>query len=269
MPFLRVLQTGRGKNDLYVKNNIRDSPNSQQKLEIIWMNNINEHEANDNIDNHKMSKRELAKRYILFIISLFVVALGVAVTKKAELGVPPTSSVSNVLSLKFTSLSLGNWLFIWNLILIAGQILILRKNFQLIQLLQIPLSFLFGYFTDFGMWLVSFIEVDAYILRILLVILGTVILAWGVSLAVIANVVMNSAEAFIKAISDMTGKQFGNLKIAFDCTCVVLTILLSLIFFDFTIKGTREGTIIAAIFTGMIVKFFQSKFGDKIEKLLR
>ena len=232
------------------------------------MNNVNVHEENDNIDNHKMSKRELAKRYILFIISLFVVALGVAVTKKAELGVSPTSSVSNVLSLKFTSLSLGNWLFIWNLILIAGQVLILRKNFQLIQMLQIPLSFLFGYFTDFGMWLVSFIEVDAYILRILLVVLGTVILAWGVSLAVIANVVMNSAEAFIKEISYTTGKQFGNLKIAFDCTCVVLTILLSLIFFDFTIKGTREGTIIAAIFTGMIVKFFQSKFGDKIEKLL-
>lgn len=230
---------------------------------------ISESEANDNIDNHKMSKRELAKRYILFIISLFVVALGVAVTKKAELGVPPTSSVSNVLSLKFTSLSLGNWLFIWNLILIAGQVLILRKNFQLIQLLQIPLSFLFGYFTDFGMWLVSFIEVDAYILRILLVILGTVILAWGIALAVIANVVMNSAEAFIKAISDTMGKQFGNLKIAFDCTCVVLTILLSLVFFDFAIKGTREGTIIAAIFTGMIVKFFQSKFGDRIEKLLR
>lgn len=239
------------------------------------MDNISEHEinkseSNNDIDkdNHKMSKRELTKRYILFIISLFVVALGVAVTKKAELGVPPTSSVSNVLSLKFTSLSLGNWLFIWNLILIAGQILILRKNFQPIQMLQIPLSFLFGYFTDFGMWLVSFIKVDTYILRILLVVLGTVILAWGIAFAVMANVVMNSAEAFIKAISDTTGKQFGNLKIAFDCACVVLTILLSLIFFDFTVKGTREGTIFAAIFTGMVVKFFQSKFGEKIERLL-
>lgn len=228
----------------------------------------NKSDVNYNTDNPKMSAKELAKRYILFIISLFVVALGVAVTKKAELGVPPTSSVSNVLSLKFTSLSLGNWLFIWNLILIAGQILILRKNFQLIQLLQIPLSFLFGYFTDFGMWLVSFIKVDTYILRILLVVLGTVILAWGIALAVMANVVMNSAEAFIKAISDTTGKQFGNLKIAFDCTCVVLTILLSLIFFDFTVKGTREGTIFAAIFTGVIVKFFQSRFGEKIERLL-
>lgn len=228
----------------------------------------NKSAVNYNTDNPKMSAKELSKRYILFIISLFVVALGVAVTKKAELGVPPTSSVSNVLSLKFTSLSLGNWLFIWNFILIAGQILILRKNFQPIQLLQIPLSFLFGYFTDFGMWLVSFIKVDTYILRILLVVLGTVILAWGIALAVMANVVMNSAEAFIKAISDTTGKQFGNLKIAFDCACVVLTILLSLIFFDFTVKGTREGTIFAAIFTGMVVKFFQSKFGEKIERLL-
>jgi len=229
---------------------------------------INQSETNDNTYSHKMGKKELAKRYILFIISLFVVALGVAVTKKAGLGIPPTSSVSNVLSLKFTSLSLGNWLFIWNLILIAGQILILRKNFQPIQLLQIPLSFLFGYFTDFGMWLVSFIEVDVYILRILFVVLGTVILAWGIALAVMANVVMNSAEAFIKALSDTTGKQFGNLKIAFDCTCVVLTILLSLLFFDFTIKGTREGTIIAAIFTGMIVKYFQNRFVEKIERLL-
>ena len=229
---------------------------------------INKSAVNYNTDNPKMSAKELSKRYILFIISLFVVALGVAVTKKTELGVPPTSSVSNVLSLKFTSLSLGNWLFIWNLILIAGQILILRKNFQPIQMLQIPLSFLFGYFTDFGMWLVSFIKVDTYILRILLVVLGTVILAWGIAFAVMANVVMNSAEAFIKAISDTTGKQFGNLKIAFDCACVVLTILLSLIFFDFTVKGTREGTIFAAIFTGMVVKFFQSKFGEKIERLL-
>lgn len=30
-----------------------------------------------------------------------------------------------------------------------------------------------------------------------------------------------------------------------------------------------KATIIAAIFTGVVVKFFQSKLGDKIEKLLR
>ncbi len=97
-----------------------------------------------------MSKKEIVKRYILFVISLFFAALGVAFTKHAELGVSPISSVANVMSCKYSSLSLGTWLIIWNCILIVGQILILRRKFQLIQLLQLPLSFLFGWFTDFG-----------------------------------------------------------------------------------------------------------------------
>ena len=66
-----------------------------------------------------MSKKELVRRYILCIISLFISALGVAFTKHGELGVSPISSVSNVLSLKFPSLSLGTWLIIWNCVLIA------------------------------------------------------------------------------------------------------------------------------------------------------
>ena len=98
-----------------------------------------------------MNKTETAKRYILFIISLFFAALGVAFAKRGELGVSPISSVANVMNCKFQSLSMGNWLIIWNCVLILGQILILRKNFQLIQLLQVPLSFLFGWFTDFGL----------------------------------------------------------------------------------------------------------------------
>lgn len=66
--------------------------------------------------------------------------------------------------------------------------------FQMIQLFQIPLSFLFGYFTDFG-----------------------------ISLSVIANVIMNSGEAFVKAVSDKIHINFGNVKIGFDVMCVVIS----------------------------------------------
>lgn len=83
----------------------------------------------------KMGAKELAKRYGLFIVSLFISALGVAVTKRGELGVSPISSAANVMSMKFDSLSLGSWLIIWNCVLIAGQIILLRKSFQPIQLL--------------------------------------------------------------------------------------------------------------------------------------
>ncbi len=215
-----------------------------------------------------MNKTELAKRYLLFIISLFFAALGVAFTKHGELGVSPISSVANVMSFKFSALSLGTWLIIWNCILILGQILILRKNFQLIQLLQVPLSFLFGWFTDLGMWIVSFIPVNSYPLRIAMVIIGVVILGFGISLSVIANVIMNSGEAFVKAVSDMLNKEFGNVKIAFDVLCVILSIVLSLIFFDFTIVGTREGTIISALLTGVVVKFFCRKLKSPLNAIL-
>lgn len=214
-----------------------------------------------------MSKTEIAKRYILFIFGLFFAAIGVAFTKHGELGVSPISSVANVLSYKFSFFSLGTWLIIWNCVLIAGQIIVLRKNFQLIQLLQVPLSFLFGWFTDFGMWIVSGIPVPNYLIRIAMVLLGVIILGFGISLSVTANVILNSGEAFVKAVSDSSHKEFGNVKIAFDITCVILAVIMSLIFFNFSIVGIREGTIISAILTGFVVKIFLKLVKEPLEKL--
>lgn len=216
-----------------------------------------------------MTKREITKRYVLFIISLFFAAIGVAFTKRGELGVSPISSVANVMSCKFDALSLGTWLIIWNCILVLGQIAILRQKFQPIQLLQIPLSFLFGWFTDFGMWMVSFIPINSYPIRLIMVIVGIIILGFGISLSVIANVIMNSGEAFVKAVSDKIHREFGNVKIAFDIICVVLSLLLSVIFFNFSIVGTREGTVISALLTGVVVKIFSKQLNRPLNLILK
>ena len=215
-----------------------------------------------------MTKKELIKRYILLIIGLFLSALGVAFTKHAELGVSPISSVPNVLSYKFTFFTIGSWLIVWNCILIGGQILILRKKFQPIQLLQVPLSFLFGYFTDICLWCVSPIPTDRYPLRLLMVFIGIVILGLGISLAVIANVIMNSGEAFVKAVADTIHKEFGNVKITLDILYVISAMILSLFFFDFTIVGAREGTVLSAILTGFIVKFFSKRLNKPLIGIL-
>lgn len=216
-----------------------------------------------------MSKKELIKRYILFIIGLLFAGIGVAFTKHGELGVSPISSVANVMSLKFDFLTIGSWLIIWNCVLIVGQIIILRKEFKLYQLLQVPLSFLFGYFTDFGMRIVSFIPANSYFARLLMLFIGIAVLAFGISLSVIANVIMNSGEAIVKVISDKTGFEFGNVKVVFDISCVTVSIILSLIFFDMKIIGTREGTVISAVFTGFAVKFFTRLLKERLSKLLK
>ena len=215
-----------------------------------------------------MQKKEVLKRYILFIISLFFSGLGVAFTKHGELGVSPISSVANIMSYKFPSLSMGNWLIIWNCILIMGEIVILRKRFQPIQLLQIPLSFVFGWFTDIGMRMVGFIPANLYVVRLAMVFIGISVLGFGICLSVIANVIMNAGEAFVKAIADTANKNFGNVKIGFDIFCVTFSIVLSLLFFDFSIVGTREGTIISAFLTGTFVKLFTKLLNKPISKLL-
>ena len=182
--------------------------------------------------------------------------LGVALTKRGELGVSPISSVANVVSIKFTFLSFGSWLTLSNCVMLAGQIILLRKNFKLIQLLQIPLSFLFGYFTDIGVYLAGYIPNESYCVRLLLVIAGVAVLGFGITLGVIADVILNSGEAFVKALSDVTRKEFSNVKITFDVCWVAFSVLLSLIFFDGSLVGTREGTVISALFTGAAVKLW-------------
>ena len=215
-----------------------------------------------------MSKKELAKRYALFIVGLFFAGVGIAFTKRGELGVSPISSVANVMSIKFSSITMGTWLIIWNCVLILGQIVILKKDFKLYQLMQVPISFLFGYFTDLGMRIASFIPVSNYFSRLLMLFGGIVILGFGISLSVIADVILNSGEAIVKAIADKTGFQFGNVKIAFDIGCVTAAVIMSLLFFDMKIVGAREGTFISALLTGFTVKFFTKRLKGKLTKLL-
>ncbi len=214
-----------------------------------------------------MSKKEYFKRYLLFITGLFFSGVGVAFTKYGDLGVSPISSVSNVLSLRFPVFSLGIWLMIWNSVLLLAQIVILRKDFKIYQLLQIPLSFLFGWFTDIGMWFVSFIPAEEYLMKLALLFIGIIVLAFGISLTVIANVIMNSGEALVKVISDKIRKEFGYVKIGFDVFCVIAAVLLSLIFFG-GIQGVREGTIISAVVSGFVVKFFTKIFQKPVTKIL-
>ena len=79
---------------------------------------------------------------------------------------------------------------------------------------------------------------------------------------------MNSGEAFVKAVSDVSGKNFGNVKIVFDIGCVLTSVLLSLLFFNMKIIGTREGTVISAVFTGIAVKLFNKRIGGKVRNFL-
>ena len=97
---------------------------------------------------------EKRKRYLIFLVGLFVNSLGVSLITKANLGTSPISSIPYVLSLNFP-FTLGNFTIFFSIFLIVLQLIILRKNFKLEHILQIPVSIIFGYFIDLTMILLS------------------------------------------------------------------------------------------------------------------
>ena len=215
-----------------------------------------------------MSKKETIKRYVLFIASLFFIGLGIAFSKQACLGISPVSSVANVLSIKFPFFSLGSWLITTNLLLLLGQIVILRRDFKMLQLLQIPLSFLFGYFTDFWLLIIKYIPNDTYIVKLALLLVGIFFIGFGVALGVIADIIMNSPEAFIKVLAQKLKKDFSIMKVIFDVCWVGLAVVLSLAFFSGKLEGIREGTVITAVLVGFVVKFIRPTLQNCLTKFL-
>lgn len=179
-------------------------------------------------------------------------ALGVAFSIKAELGTSPISSVPYVVSLA-APVSVGAATIIMHCVFILLQILILRKKYQPIQLLQLPVALFFGFVTDLAVWLLQGVTFSSYISQWLLCIIGIVLVAIGVSAEVLADVVTLAGEGLVLAICKAAPIKFGSMKVIFDCSLVVIAIAISF-FTRGAVDGVREGTIAAAVFVGLISK---------------
>ena len=195
----------------------------------------------------------IAKRYLLLLAGLSIMAFGVAFSIKASLGTSPISSVPYVVSL-FAPLTVGTATIVMHCVFILLQILILRRNYHPIQLMQLPVAVFFGYLTDFGVWAVRGIHCSTYWQQWIVCLIGILLVAAGVSLEVKAGVVVLAGEGVVLAICKVLPKiKFGYMKVGFDVTLVVIACILS---FTFTghLQGVREGTVAAAIMVGLIAK---------------
>ena len=200
---------------------------------------------------------EKLKRYLIFLVGLFVNSLGVSLITKANLGTSPISSIPYVLSLNFP-FTLGNFTIFFSIFLIVLQLIILRKNFKLEHILQIPVSIIFGYFIDLTMILFSWVNPEAYIMKIVYLLMGCLILGVGVYMEVLADVVMLPGESFVRAIVLTWKTNFGTTKICFDVSMSVIAAVLSFVFAG-KLAGVREGTVIAALLVGFIARLIGKK----------
>lgn len=191
-------------------------------------------------------------------------AFGVAFSIKGNLGTSPISSVPYVLS-KIIPLTVGNVTILMHCVFVLLQILILRKKYQLIQLTQLVVAVVFGYMTDFAIWSIHNVTYSGYLQQWVLCVMGILLVGIGVSCEVTARVVTVAGEGLVIAITKVFPIKFGNMKIIFDITLVVIACGLSYIFLR-GLYGVREGTLAAAIFVGMTAKAMKKPMNN-MEKI--
>ena len=194
-------------------------------------------------------------RYMWFTIGVMINSFGIALITKATLGTSPISSLPYVLSFRFP-FTLGQLSFVMNMLFIIAQALLLRKDFERIQFLQIVVNVVFSAVIDVSMSLLSWLEPSNILTQLITLVLGCAVLGVGISIEVAPGMV--PGEGLVKAISTVFNKRFGTTKIMFDVTLVAIALVLSLIFFH-RLQGLGVGTIISALIVGRFVNLYNKK----------
>ena len=211
--------------------------------------------------------KKTTKKLILYLSGLLILATGVNISKAAQLGISPVSAIPYAIELIW-DIDLGNATLFFNVLLIALQIILLRKNYKPVQLLQIVCTYLFGIFITYTSRdnLLFWLPVPSfYITKLIYLFISIMVIGIGVSFYLLPDFVPLPAEGLMNTIVELSkGKlKFANVKVAVDSCMVAVSAILSLVFLG-GFKSVREGTVLAALLIGKVVGFIFKRYKQGI-----
>lgn len=213
------------------------------------------------------------KRTLIYLLGLLIIAVGINISKMAGLGISPVSSIPRALEVAW-GFTLGQMVIVIYCILVLAQLIVLRKKFHLRNVLGVPVAIVFGWMVDlvgidpnaFGHLLLNFPRPEIYPVRLIYLAASIIIIGTGVYTYLKPKLVPMPAEGLAQAISEVSGKAFGDCKTIVDTSIITTALLIQLIFLGGIHSFTgdtivvREGTIISALCVGQVVKFIRKHF---------
>lgn len=208
---------------------------------------------------------KLFKRIFVLVLGVVVVASSCALTLKAAIGVGAWDALAQT-GYEVTGIAVGTIGMCCNFVCILIQVLVLKKKFRPIQLLQIPVSILLGVIINFMLYEVySNFTIDAYWMNVVLLIVAYIISAFAVGMVMVLDIVTFALEGACMAVSKVTGKKFHVLRQGVDVVSVILVIVIS--FTAGVPLAVREGTIIGMLLFGPMMGIFMKLQKPVFKKL--
>lgn len=209
----------------------------------------------------KLNIKDILGRYAMSTIGLAFVALGIAFAVQSNLGVSALNGVQYAFAVKYPRFSFGDFNFALFSLLILVQLAVLRKQFKLVDLLQLVANALLGYMADNFVWTLNHLGLvpGTLELRFFYILVSCIVTAFGVSVEVASRAWMLPAEMTVNAFTRAYGGKFGNNKVIMDCTLLVISGILCLVFWK-NILGPESkpilgiGTLVSAVAVGLMMR---------------
>lgn len=193
------------------------------------------------------------KRILFALIGVVLTGVSVGIIQKSNLGTDPFSSfttgLSNLMNIRF-----GIFYTIICTIILIG-VFILDKHY--IGIATILNLFLIGIIADVTRGILEKVIIsDAYIIRIIILLIGIVIMCFSASLYFTADLGISAYDSISKIISDKTNIRFKICRVTTDLICVIIGFLFK--------AEVGIGTVITAFFMGPLITYFNVKFSEPI-----
>lgn len=190
-------------------------------------------------------------------LGILLTAFGMALLIKSDLGQSTVSGVSNNIGI-ITNMKTGTVLIIINYICFIGQVILLKHDFKPIQILQLIVASLLGYIMNlflYDIWFIANLQLDNYALKCFVLFIGIILMAYGVSLMIVANLTFVPFEGFCNVIALKLDMKFGIIRRYVDILFVILSLCI-IIIFKIPNTAVREGTIIYTLVLGPLTNIF-------------
>jgi len=197
------------------------------------------------------------------LFGVIICAISVGVFKLAALGVDPFQSLMSGLE-KIIPIEFGTLYVMVNAVLLLFSLIADRHNIGIATFINL---FLLGYITQFTYdYLQKLIPDPSMTVRIICLIIGIVVICFGSSLYMTANLGVSTYDAVAIVMADKWkwGK-FKYIRVCTDLVCVIIGCIL------FVIAGNPigkipsiagVGTIITAFFMGPLIDLFNKKIAE-------
>lgn len=212
--------------------------------------------------NHK---NVTMKRLSLYVGGLFFLTLGISLSIQAGLGVSPVSSLAYALLLT-SGLSIGITTVIANVFFIIVQAILNKRIDVKDFLLQLIISFLFGFFMNATLFLVQLLPAPvSIVLRCVYLVISLFVVSVGLIGYFTAKLPLMPYDALTYVVSERFKLKFSKAKITSDLLNVCIAAALGLVFIQ-SFGSIGVGTLVAAYFIGKILGWMILRYQKPLQQ---